>query len=99
MIALDEAREVLDKIQAAGKASRAIRSAISAASMAEIRIGYEVLIYRQHSNQWIGSYKVLNLSGKMSHVDINVRTSHFAFDKVNFILEKLYRLQMETGIL
>lgn len=66
MAAIENALNELSKVIEKSRLQRALRSNVSGSSATNLKIGSEVLLFREKSNRWERPYKVLDLSGKSS---------------------------------
>lgn len=66
MSALEKAHLELLKMIAASRVSRALRSNVLSAAIQNIKIGDELLVYREESKQWEGPHQVLDVDAKWS---------------------------------
>lgn len=82
LIALDEARKEIVQITAASKVSKAFRSQLTAAAITHLRIGDDVLMYRNESDSWQVPYKVLDTTCKTLKLSVKGRSVQFPADKV-----------------
>lgn len=83
MQAMQSARTEMTKIVAKTRVHVALSKNVPAAADAAIRILDKVLVYREKPvNKWLGPYNVLDINGKIVHVDINGKSSQFSVDKV-----------------
>ena len=86
MKAMLKARDEMTTIIAGSQMKKALRSNAPGAAMADIPIGSEVLVYKEKPiDKWVGPHKVLDINGKMLHVEINGRATLLSIDKVKHL--------------
>ena len=81
--AMRQARKELSSMVAKSKLKRALKMNIFAAASKSFKIGDEVLVYREDPiNKWVGPFSVINVEGKMIHIDYNGDLKLFSKDKL-----------------
>lgn len=94
MFAMQSVRAEMAKLVAKARVHVALSRNVPTAVDANIRILDQVLVFREKPvNKWMGPYKVLDVYGKINHVDISGKNAQFSIDKV-----KVYNLPGETHV-
>lgn len=82
MEAMEKPRHELAKVINEKRVSRALRNNIRAAGTKDIKIGMDILVYREDPKTWDCPFQVLDVSGKAVHASVNGCSVQFSIDKV-----------------
>lgn len=81
--AMKQARNEMAKVISSSKLTRALRMNVPSASRNELKIGDKVLVYREKPiEKWVGPHQILNIDGKMAHIDYNGEMKLYSVDKL-----------------
>lgn len=87
------AKKEMAQVIAKSKLTKAMRMNIPSACNRSIKIGDDVLVYREPpGNKWIGPFKVVNVDDKMAHLDYNGELKLYSIDKLKVYNEDLTTL-------
>lgn len=76
------AKDEMVKLSALARINKALRTNAPACTQYDIRIGDEVLAYREKNRRWHGPYKVVDVKGKSLTLNIDGKNRPFSVDKV-----------------
>lgn len=98
MRAMESARMEMAQVISKTRLDTALRSNVpTAADQApNIMIGSEVLVFRERQRKWIGPFRVLDVQGKMIHIDIKRGQPRYSIDKVKPYLRESQTLSDNT---
>ena len=97
MAAMHSARKEMAAAIAKERLSSAIRANVPAAAMKDIKIGSDVLVYREKpEDMWIGPFKVLDSDGKLLRLDVRGSVMQVYVDKVKLYLSPQNNPRLES---